>query len=218
MNRPPGVVWAVVLAAGQSRRMGGRPKQLIALDGEPLVRRAVRVALEAGVAGVVVVCGAAAEEVKRAVEGLDERIRTVFNPAYASGMASSLRTGIAALPPDATAALVLLADQPRISAGLVGRVLQAALTAPASACRYPDGSLGPPSVLSRPLWDQVARLEGDRGARRLLQALGPQVAVVEPEAAELWDLDTPEDLARLVPQPTGQEAGGVGGLNRRSRT
>ena len=193
-------VWAVVLAAGESRRMGGRAKQLIEVDGEPLVRRAVRVALEAGAAGVVVVVGAAAPEVERAVAGFGARVRTAFNAAYASGMATSLQAGIAALPETATGALILLADQPQVTAGLVARVMEAGRTAPAAACRYPDGSLGPPCVLNRPVWGQVARLEGDRGARAILRALGPQVAEIRPEAAELLDIDTPADLVRMGPQ------------------
>lgn len=198
-------IWAVVLAAGESRRMGGRPKQLLELEGEPLVRRAVRVALSAGAAGVVVVSGAAAAEVERAVAGFGQRVRTAYNPAYASGMASSLQVGIAALPETATGALVLLADQPRVGAALVGKVLEAGRRAAAAACRYPDGGLGPPCVLNRPVWDEVARLEGDRGARAILRALGPQVAVVRADPAELLDVDTPEDLALLEGDAGGSE-------------
>lgn len=187
-------LWAVVLAAGEARRMGGRPKPLCEVGGEPMVRRVVRRALQAVDGGVVVVVGAHAPLVAAAVEGLGPRVATVENPRFAEGMSTSLKAGIGALPPSACGALVLLADQPGVSAALL-RSLQAAWRgALAAACRYPDGTAGPPCILGKALWPRVQALAGDQGARRILSELGPRLALVQAPAAQLVDVDTPEDL------------------------
>ena len=200
-------VWAVVLAAGLATRMGGLSKPLLPVGGEPMVRRVVRAALRGGAAGAVVVAGPHAEAVRRAVAEEGERVRMVFNPYHATGMASSLRAGVAALPEQACGALVLLADQPWVSAALVARVIAAGQGVLAAACRYPDGGPGPPCLLDRAVWPRLRELQGDQGARRLLRDLAGQLRLVAAPEQELRDVDRPEDLAALAeglaPGPEG---------------
>ena len=125
------LVGAVVMAAGAGRRMGYRPKSLLRRDGVPLVERVLRTLLDNGVAPVVVVLGhhaTAIEPVLRTVQGTlpDPRaLQWALNPAPDEGQGSSLRTGLAALPPDLDAVLVALADQPLLAQADVAAVLAA---------------------------------------------------------------------------------------------
>jgi len=172
----------------------GRVKQTLLFDGEPLVVRAVRASCEAGCDRVIVVVGAYGAAVKSAVE--PHSVTLVENPRWAEGLASSLRSGLAAAA-DAEAACLLLADQPQVDAEVL-RHLRAALEdggRAAAACRY-RGVAGPPALFRRSLFDELAALEGDEGARRVLARDLERVALVDfPPGAV--DVDTPEDVARL---------------------
>jgi molybdenum cofactor cytidylyltransferase len=184
---------AVVLAAGASQRLG-RPKQLIPLEGESLVRRTARLALEVGCAPVVVVLGFEAERVGAALAGL--HVATVVNAKWSSGMGSSLACGAVAARrarPEMDALLTLVCDQPRLTAEHLRRLLafhassgSAAITASAYS-----GRAGVPAVFSRSLFEELERIEGDRGARDLI-ARHEGHTVDWPGGA--WDIDWPEDL------------------------
>jgi len=185
-------VAGVVLAAGEGRRFGG-PKALAEVDGERLVDRAVRVLREGGVPSTYVVQGAA----PLAVPGAE----VVDNPGWAEGMGSSLRAGLAALPPDVGAAVVLLVDQPGLTPAAVRRVLDAAvepLDGAVVVATY-DGHRGHPVLLGRLHWPAVAELAvGDRGARDFLTGHGAGVVEVAcGDVADPDDVDTPADLQRL---------------------
>jgi molybdenum cofactor cytidylyltransferase len=194
---------ALVLAAGRASRYraagGAEPTKLIAgYRGEPLVRWAVRAALASRARPVVVVTGHAGAEVEAALAGLD--LRFVPNPAYAEGLATSLRAGVSALPADVAGALVLLGDMPGTSASVADALIAAFEAAPdalAAVALY-AGQRGNPVLLGRGLFAAVARLTGDQGARGLLAALPPErIASVEvAEAGVTLDVDRPEDLAR----------------------
>ncbi|WP_440224953.1 nucleotidyltransferase family protein [Dokdonella sp. MW10] len=183
----------IVLAAGSSSRLG-RPKQLVMLDGEPLVRRVVRFALETSPLDAVVVTGAP-------VEGLDEALhrlaaRHVRCDDHAQGMSASLRTGLAALTADCAAALVVLTDQPALDAAHLEALVSTWRARPehAVASGYAD-TLGVPAVLPRAWFTGLATLQGDRGARDLLRARRAEVEIVAAPALAA-DLDTTGDLAR----------------------
>ena len=184
-----GWVSVILLAAGGSRRLG-RPKQLVAIGGEPLVRRIARVAAE--VAGeVIVVLGARAEEVAGALDGL--AVSTVINERWEEGVGASIACGALASRPG-SALLVLTCDQPRLTASHLAALLAAhAASGGVVASRY-AGTLGVPAVFPPALRGALGALGGDRGAKSLL--LAHQAAAIEWPAGE-DDIDTEADLARL---------------------
>jgi molybdenum cofactor cytidylyltransferase len=194
-------VAAVVLAAGASTRMG-RNKLLLEVDGETLVARAVRIAVEAGLDPVLVVLGHEADRVAAALSGA--ACRTVVNPEHASGQASSFRAGIAAVPETASAAIVILADMPRVTApmleALVGRHRE---TGAALVVSDYGGVAAPPTLYDRALFPEIAGSEGC-GRDHVRRHREGAVSVAWP-ASRLADLDRPEDLERLR-EAAGDEA------------
>jgi molybdenum cofactor cytidylyltransferase len=194
-------VGAVILAAGASSRFrasgGSDPTKLVAnLDGKPIVRRAVEAALAAKVRPVVVVTGYARDSVEAVLAELD--IGVAFNPKFASGLASSLSVGLAAMPRDVVGALVLLGDMPRIEPRLIDALIDAFLAGQGALAAMPvrEGRRGNPVLLGRGLFERAMRLTGDEGARRLIGALSVS-ELVEVEARDTgvtFDIDTPDDL------------------------
>ena len=174
--------------------MGG-PKALVELDGEPLVRRAVRVLAEGGCTPVLVVLGAAADEVAAL---LPDGVRAVVAGGWAEGMGASLRAGLEALPPvGVEAAVVHLVDLPGVTAAAVRRL--GALTGPDVLARAAyHGRPAHPVLIGRAHWAGVrAAAVGDAGARGYL-AGHPALQLVEcGDLATPDDVDTPEQLARL---------------------
>jgi len=201
----PAGVGAVVLAAGSSSRMG-RPKQTLQYRGESLLRRAVRAALGAGCGPVVVVTGANAEQSRRELEGLD--VREVFNPRWEEGMASSVRAGVEGLvgaSPDAAAAVLMLCDQPHVTAGVVSAIVAAyrATGSPVVASAY-GGGFGAPAVFGRELFAELARLEGAAGAKQAIKRHASEARFIPFPGGEV-DVDTPDDFSRLTAQGVEQE-------------
>ncbi|WP_353945584.1 nucleotidyltransferase family protein [Streptomyces sp. HUAS MG91] len=193
-----GAVAGLLLAAGGGRRLGGRPKALLTHDGRPLVEHAVRTLRAGGCGPLHVVLGAAADDVRKRA-ALDGCV-LVDNPGWADGMGSSLRAGLDSLAATgASAALVLLVDQPGIGAAAVARV-RAALRSPASlaAAAY-DGERGHPVLFGRDHWAGIAAsASGDRGARAYLKEHAAAVELVEcGDIAEAYDIDTEADLRHL---------------------
>jgi molybdenum cofactor cytidylyltransferase len=191
----PSRVGAIILAAGESSRFG-RPKLLIAYRGIPLIRRAVEAAVEGGCSDVVVVLGAEAGAYAPLLA--DSGAHIALNPLYKEGMSSSIRCGVEALPPECTAAVVMLADQPRIDGRIIRNLLQTHATSGKRivAARYGDVR-GAPVLFDRALFLDLLVLDGDRGARAVIETYPKEVAdVTIPSGAEA-DVDRPEDLERL---------------------
>lgn len=193
--RPPA---ALVLAAGRGTRMPHANKLTRSIDGVPLVRRAVAAALASTARPVVVVTGHEAEQVRAALDGLD--VVFVDNPAYAEGLSTSLKAGIAALPKEIERAVVLLGDMPKVDPALVGRLADALAPEQGRLIAVPvsQGRQGNPVALSRRLFPALMTLDGDAGARHLI-ARNPDMAVevpVEGEGAFL-DIDTRDELEAL---------------------
>ncbi len=198
-------VGAVVLAAGSSSRMHGAQKLLLEFDGRPMVRSVIEAASDGGCHQILVVYSS--DEVRRAVGGDAE---LVHNPLAYTGMASSLQAGLRALRPDMEAALVMLGDQPMVGSRTVAALMRAWRregSRPAVAVsRGEGGGWTPPVVLARDLWDELMGLEGDAGARQVLDRR-PELVDVVPAYDRLDDIDTPEDYAKIVrlfprPKPT----------------
>lgn len=184
---------AVVLAAGRSSRMGGPNKLLALFDGEPLIRRVVCRVLGAGLAGAVVVTGHQDRAVGAALAGLP--VRLVHNPGHDAGLSTSLRAGIAALDPAAAGALVVLSDMPSVTVADMGRLVAA--FRPGAVVRATHGGRpGNPVILPRDLFSAVETLQGDSGARRLIETAGLPVIDVEIGAAAGLDVDTRAALER----------------------
>lgn len=192
-------VAGLVLAAGRSTRMGADNKLLQPVRGEPLVRHAVKAQIASRAARVFVVVGHQEAEVRAALEGLD--VGFVRNPAFADGLASSLKAGVAALPADVEGVVVSLGDMPNVTPGVIDRLAQAFADRPDAVAVVPTllGHRGNPVLLSRGLFSRVAGLWGDEGARRLLEAAGDAVEEVPlDDPAIAIDVDTPEALKALT--------------------
>jgi molybdenum cofactor cytidylyltransferase len=184
----------VVLAAGSGTRFGGR-KLLAPYRAGILLDAALAAALAAPVRGVTVVTGADAEAVAAAARAFAPAVRTVHAADHAEGMGASLRTGIAALPADATGAFVFLGDMPRVPHAVLVPLAKAVLDGATAAAPVWQGRRGNPVVLSRTLFPDLLALKGDQGARAILQGLGDRLALIPgPDAGVLFDVDEPGDL------------------------
>ncbi len=171
------------------------------LDGEPIVRRVVEAALASRADPVIVVVGHARGAVEAAVADLPAII--AFNSAFETGIASSLRTGLAATPPDADGAVVLLGDMPNVAPSLIDGLIGAFRARPTllAVAPFQEGRRGNPVLLARSLFEQATRLAGDEGARRLLAALDRgAVAEIATASDVSFDVDTPDDLAKTQPR------------------
>lgn len=188
------MISAIVLAAGAGTRFGGT-KQLAALRGKPLAQHAVDAATEAGVDEVVVVLGHDEAPIREALH-LSPSARWVVNPAWSTGMASSVAAGLAAADPASEAAVVLLADQPGITARHVRALLDAyaARRSPIVRLRFRSGP--GPALLARRVWPDVSALEGDTGARELIRDRPDLVEEVDVSEDAPTDVDRIEDLDR----------------------
>lgn len=189
-------VWGLLLAAGQSRRMGPGNKLLAEFEGVPLVRRTGAALAAAQIDGAVAVLGHDEERVRAALDGLG--LESVLNPAFAEGLSTSLRAGIAALPGEAAGVLVMLADMPEVTAADLDRLIAAFRdggggSVVRATC---NGKRGNPVLLPRALFDEIARLEGDTGARHVVEQGLSSVIDVELGHAAGLDVDTPEALAQ----------------------
>lgn len=190
MNKPG----AIVLAAGQSSRMG-QPKQLIPWKGLPLVVRAVRAARQAGANPVWVVTGAHAEQVESLLDA--ESVEFVPNRNFSLGIGSSITAGFEAVAHCSTidTVFLLLCDQPAVHPNLLLRMQRTALTSGKGlvACAY-AGTMGPPLLVARRFFGFFAATSPESGAKRVLEQNPADLELV-PFEAGARDLDRPEDLA-----------------------
>ena len=191
-------IGAVVLAAGQSRRMGTLNKLLIEVDGEPMVRRVAAAALASRAEPVVVVTGHEAKRVEAALDGLD--VVVVHNPDFAEGMSSSLEHGLQALDSGLDGALICLGDMPRTSAALIDRLISGFNPLEGRAIGVPTwrGKRGNPVLWAARYFGEMQALSGDVGARHLIGDHADAVYEVEsPDHSVTIDVDTPEALDAL---------------------
>lgn len=188
---------AILLAAGGSSRLG-RSKQLLEIDGEPLVRRQARLMMEQDYGHVVVITGAEQQAVRDALDGLPS-VRLVHNSDWKRGMGLSLAYGIRSMPERARGALLLLCDQWKISAADLAALSAAWLRKPGSVAtaqwQGDEGKqvTGPPVVFPRELFPFLLKLQGDRGAHSIVKRFKGGVERIEiPNAS--FDIDEVSDL------------------------
>ncbi|HEV2841442.1 MAG TPA: nucleotidyltransferase family protein [Chthoniobacterales bacterium] len=191
-------VGAVILAAGGSSRLG-RPKQLLSLQGESLLRRAVRAAIEAGCACVTVVAGDARDSIESELRGTPAVV--VENLEWQRGLGASIRCGLRHLlssRPEIDAVVLLACDQPFLDAAVITSLIaqQANSGRPMVASSY-AGTLGIPALFDRSCFEALLALPDDSGAKGLIESRPAEVAQIEFEKGAV-DIDTPDDFAGLT--------------------
>ena len=192
----------LILAAGQSRRMGKTNKLLVPVDGKPLLLHTVEAALASKASDIVVITGHEQDDVEAIVEGTS--VRLVHNPDYARGLSTSLKAGIQALPSATDAAIVCLGDMPEIDAALLDRLIDAFDAAAGQTIVVPThaGKRGNPVLWGSAHFPAMATLDGDVGARHLI-GQNPEALVEIPfeTGGSLIDIDTPQALDAYLARP-----------------
>lgn len=186
------MIAGIVLAAGAGNRLGGRPKALLRYRGGLLIEHVVSVLNEAGCSPVYAVLGAADTP---PLPGCEK----VHNAQWATGMGSSLRAGLAAVPASAAAAVILLVDQPRITPLAVRRVMRAHAQGAIVAMASYGAVRGHPVLFDHSCFTAVAQAaQGDTGARNFIRA-HPELVTLVPcqDIADPVDIDMPSDLRLL---------------------
>src|SRR5581483_1757061 len=190
---------AIVLAAGQSRRMGTINKLTIDIDGKPMLRRVVEAVVSSSAKPVIVVTGHERQQVEAALAGLS--VETVFNPDYAEGLSTSLKRGLMSLPATVDGAVICLGDMPLVRAQDLDQLVSALNPVEGRAIVVPTrrGKRGNPVVIGKAFFAELAAIDGDIGARDVIAAHPEQVAEVEMGGdGVLTDIDTPQALAKLA--------------------
>lgn len=188
----------IVLAAGQSRRMGTANKLLSEVEGRPMIARAVDAGLASEAASVLVVTGHEAEGIREALRGRE--VSFAHNPEYADGLSTSLRVGIGALPDGIDGALVCLADMPWVAAEHLDALMAAFDPDDDRGIYVPvfDRKRGNPVLWHRRYFEEMAALSGDQGARPLLERYADEISYIPLESRAInIDVDTPEALREL---------------------
>ncbi len=192
-------VVAILLAAGQSTRMGASNKLLVAVDGRPMVLHALDAMLGSRVDEVILVTGHEADLVRAALG--DRSPRVVHNPDYALGLSTSLKAALSALPAEISGVLIGLGDMPRITTGDIDRLIAAFDPDEGRSICVPTvkGKRGNPVLFSTAFVDDMLTIEGDVGAKHLIGLHAEQVVEIEMDSdATLIDVDTKEALAALT--------------------
>ncbi|RMF63597.1 MAG: nucleotidyltransferase family protein [Calditrichaeota bacterium] len=194
LSRP--FVSAVLLAAGQSHRMQGEDKLSLKIGDKTLFQWSLHHVLGSRVDEILVVTSKSQEPIQATDQ--TSRVRVLHNPDAASGMSSSLKTGLRAVSPRSHAAIVLLADQPLLRAQTIDRFLTVFARGDKKivAASY-GGTVGSPALFHRDLFPEILAIQGDRGARSVIRRFPAELATVSIPEQETVDVDTPEDFARL---------------------
>jgi len=187
---------AVILAAGSSSRLG-EPKQLLDIGGQPVLAHTLAAVRQTSLAPLFVVLGHAADEIEQRID-LHE-VQMIHNLDYSSGQSSSVRAALHVLPPDVDAVVFILGDQPLVAPAVIERLADAYGTGNASIIQpnYREGR-GNPVLISRALFEELAQITGDTGARPLIQRHRDAIHLVDVTAfSRPDDIDTREDYERI---------------------
>lgn len=201
----PNRVWAVVLAAGESRRMG-EPKLLLPFKGKTIIEKVLENILSSRVQRVVVVVGAIREKIERRIQNFP--VYTTYNPSFRQGMLSSVQRGIDFLPHESQAALVFLGDQPSIPSEVVDRVMEVFLKTPQGiAVPVYQNKRGHPIVIDLKYREEVKNLNPKKGLRDLTHKQTEDICEVEVDnPGILRDIDDRKDYRReLTKEKTGAD-------------
>ncbi len=202
-NKQTAGVAAVILAAGQSRRMG-RPKQLVRVAGKTLLEHTIANVGATGVHEIALVLGAGADEIRNQL--MLKGVKVVVNPEFQQGMGTSIGAGLRALSPTATAALIVLADQPFVQPATLDQLIACyANEKPQIVIPVFKGFRGNPVLLDRSVFPEVMGLTGDVGCRAIFgeHTQGIHKLAVD-DVGVLLDADTTEDVEELENYMTGR--------------
>ena len=193
---------AILLAAGESRRMG-QPKLILPWGGTTVLGQVVATFAEAGIEDILVVTGGARREVEQLVAQLSKQypVRAVYNPEHARGeMLSSIQTGLANLSPNADASLIGLGDQPQVREATIRSICAAYLQTEAPLV-FPsfENRRGHPWLASRIFWAEILALPQTTNPRQFINGYTGRIEYVQADGSILQDLDTPEDYDRQHP-------------------
>jgi molybdenum cofactor cytidylyltransferase len=193
------MISAILLAAGESRRMG-RPKQLLAWQGKSLLLHVLENLIHSSADEIILVLGHEADRIRKSLPEFP--IKIVINPNYESGMASSLRQGLLSMDPGSEAFLILLADQPGIGPEMINRVIREFQQAdPKRGIGRPvyRGLPGHPVLIGAQYRQEALQLQGDVGARRILINHPEDILEIDVDRdVVLMDIDTPEEYQKYT--------------------
>jgi molybdenum cofactor cytidylyltransferase len=184
----------LVLAAGGSKRLG-RPKQLLPYGQATLLDHVLGTARACTFDQLLCVIGGGADGV---LSGVDfTGVEVVENPEFGEGCSSSIAAALRAIDPRAEALVLMLGDQPGVSAPTVARLLAGLGSAPLAVCAYSDGR-GHPLAFARIVFEELAALHGDRGVWKLLDRHAGEVIDVPVDGPVPRDVDTWEDYEAVL--------------------
>ncbi len=185
------MIWAVVLAAGESKRMG-QPKMLLPFKGSTILETVIRSLLEGDIPHILVVLGAESARLSEILRNYP--VQTVTNPNYSQGMLSSVQAGFDALPSETRSVLVVLGDQPTISGPVLARLKAATQTSPDSiVLPVYRGRRGHPVLIPAIYRSEIAALSHEIGLRQLLQRHPDAILEIQMDSPEiLEDIDDPK--------------------------
>ena len=190
----------IVLAAGMSTRLG-QPKHLVKVGGKTILGRVVTAALESELAEIVLVLGPEADKVLAALGLLEghKRLRTLVNERYQDGMAGSLKAGLVPMQELYPAVMFLLGDQPLVDADAINYLLRSFWSSDKNICVPVQGARrGNPACFGRRFYEQILRLQGDKGAREIIARHPDEVLSVEIDSPSFFlDIDCAADLERF---------------------
>ena len=193
------MIAAVILAAGESKRMG-QPKMLLPWGNETVISHIINVFRKAGVEDVRIVTGSMGDKIERTISHLN--VKTIYNQDFADGeMLSSIQCGVRALTSQAQAMLIGLGDQPQVQERSVRMVCDAFIESKSNIV-VPSYQMrrGHPWLIARPLWDELLKLESPQSPRDLLNTHSENIQYVKvDDPGVLADLDTPDDYQRWLP-------------------
>ena len=195
------MISAILLAAGESKRMG-RPKQMLAWKGKTLLRHVLENLIHSTVDEIILVLGHEAEAIQKSLT--EFQIKIVINPDYQQGMASSLRQGLLAMDPGSEAFLVVLADQPGIDPEIINQIIHKFQRAdPRRGIARPvyRGLQGHPVLIGVRYLQEALQLQGDVGARQILMNHPEDILEIEADQEGiLKDIDTHEEYQKYLNQ------------------
>jgi molybdenum cofactor cytidylyltransferase len=193
------MIWAIVLAAGESKRMG-RPKLILPFGEKTMIEIVVDNAIQSKADGVLVVLGSSAEKIAEKIR--DYPVKTTVNPEFRQGMLSSIQWGVKSLPEDTRAVLVMLGDQPLIPGSAIDKIVDAyRQTGKGIVLPVYNKRRGHPILIDMRYRDEVKRISPDTGLRALVHSHAEDILEVEVDAPGiLRDIDTLEDYDREIHQ------------------